>query len=69
MLQIDLEPNRYRQVSGREIETAKRAPEPIFTPAAPVVLAVLFCLWFGFWLASVELHAIVNWAVTPLFGY
>lgn len=60
--QIDLESNRYRQVSKQEMERlGVKEPQPIFTPVAPIKLAFLFCLFFGIWLGRVEFLAIFRW--------
>lgn len=44
----------------------KLEPQPVLTPHGPAILAVLFCLGFGFWLLKGELTVIVNWLATLL---
>jgi hypothetical protein len=68
MPEIDLGPNKYRQVSADEMKRARGRlePQPVLTPHGPAILAVLFCLGFGFWLLKGELTVIVNWLATLL---
>jgi hypothetical protein len=63
--QIDLEPNRYRQVSNAELErlSGRLEPQPVFTAAAPIKLAFLFCLFVGFWLFKSEAMAVIRWLI------